>query len=209
MAAMVDSYPRATEMPQFYPEDPGDIVRSKPRTFQQRDYRQDQPVNQQTPAPNHENKATHNTRDVTPHSPISPTTGTGGEVKSKEIVHTVNPAEQPEIQLLPPTANEGIEDSTTAILRHYTHEKNGRPASFHLSPSSGRGDPVIMSDVFRIGGRECVVTLEEDHIRWNRRHSLAKKSGEKETQSIRSMISWVVYLNFNIIIIFSIDTFIW
>lgn len=191
MAAMVDSYPRTAEIPQFYPEDPGDIVRSKPRSFQQPDYRQDQPANQQTaapdfPAPTHENITTHTTRDLKPHSPVSSTTGTcttGEEVKPKEIIHTENPAEQPEIQILPATTNEGIEDSTTAILRHYTHTKNGRPASFHLSPTSGRGDPITMSDIFRIGGRECVVTLEEDHIRWNRRHSLGKKSGELKTHS--------------------------
>lgn len=193
MATMVEPYPRANEVSPFYPEDPGDIVRSKPRAIQKHDYNQDQELTQRTDALTSTNIAStydrvnksHNTVNIQPQSLISVVEE---DAKSKENASPRNLLKQNskpnDIQPVPAIESEDIEDSTTAILRNYTSKENGRPTSFHLSPTQRPEELITMSDVFRVEGKECVVTLEEDRIKWSRRQSSKRKSGKKYLSAV-------------------------
>lgn len=57
-------------------------------------------------------------------------------------------------------------DSTTALLRRYTMERNGRPTSIHLSPSGEIVGSGWLSEILVSGHKKCAVTLEEDSITW-------------------------------------------
>lgn len=169
MTAMVDSYPRtAADMPTYYPEDPGDVVKPKPSAF-----------SSQTSVPEESQSSVtsplHNRTTSEPQTPTTPTT-----VKMKPLSLTPQLSRQEsEIQVLSNGQQEdNFEDSTAAILRHYTPERNGRPASFHLSSSGRPRDEPAMTDIFRVAGKECMVTLEDDLIKWSRRIAPGKQSGE-------------------------------
>ena len=72
--------------------------------------------------------------------------------------------------------NEGMfESSTTVLLRRPTAESEGdrRVPSFHLA---SRTD-FTLSDTFRVSGKLCVVTLEEDHVSWVPKKTTGKKEG--------------------------------
>ena len=74
------------------------------------------------------------------------------------------------------SGNEGVfESSTTVLLRRLTAEGEGtrRVPSFHLA---SRTD-FTLSDTFRVSGKLCVVTLEEDHISWVPKKTSGKKEG--------------------------------
>ena len=74
------------------------------------------------------------------------------------------------------SGNEGVfESSTTVLLRRPTAESEGgsRVPSFHLA---SRTD-FTLSDTFRVSGKLCVVTLEEDHISWVPKKTTGKKEG--------------------------------
>lgn len=66
------------------------------------------------------------------------------------------------------------------LLRRYTADRDGdrRPHSFHLA---SRTD-FTLSDTFRVAGKSCIVTLEEDHISWVPRKASGKKEGEIHTR---------------------------
>lgn len=69
----------------------------------------------------------------------------------------------------------GLDDSTTALLRRYTMERNGRPTSIHLSPSGEIVGSGWLSEILISGHKKCSVTLEEDSITWR---FLSRKDGE-------------------------------
>lgn len=69
----------------------------------------------------------------------------------------------------------GLEDSTTALLRRYTMDRNGRPASIHLGPSGEIVSSGGLSDVLLLGHRKCSVSLEEDSVNWR---YISRKEGE-------------------------------
>ncbi len=169
MTAMVDSYPRTTaDIPPFYPEDPGDVVKSKPSAF-----------STQTSVPEAEGSQAsavtsppHNRVTSQPQIPTTPTS-----VKRKSSPAPLLARQESEIQVLS-NGQDAFEDSTAAILRHYTPERNGRPASFHLSSSGRPREEPAMTDIFRVAGKECMVTLEDDLIKWSRRIAPGKQSGE-------------------------------
>lgn len=71
-------------------------------------------------------------------------------------------------------SDKGLEDSTTALLRRYTMEKNGRPTSIHLGPSGEIVGSSWLSEILMTGHKKCSVTLEEDCIRWR---FLSRKEG--------------------------------
>lgn len=71
--------------------------------------------------------------------------------------------------------SKGMEDSTTALLRRYTMERNGRPTSIHLSPSGEIVGSGWLSEILMSGHKKCAVTLEEDSITWR---FLSRKDGE-------------------------------
>ncbi len=60
----------------------------------------------------------------------------------------------------------GLEDSTTALLRRYTMERNGRPTSIHLGPSGEIVGSGWLSEILVTSHKKCSVTLEEDYITW-------------------------------------------
>ena len=68
-----------------------------------------------------------------------------------------------------------FESSTTVLLRRPTGESQGERQipSFHLA---SRTD-FTLSDTFRVSGKLCVVTLEEDHISWLPKKTTRKKEG--------------------------------
>ena len=68
----------------------------------------------------------------------------------------------------------GLEESTTALLRRYTVERNGRPASIHLGPMGEIMGSGWLSEILITGHKKCSVTLEEDSIRWR---FLSRKEG--------------------------------
>lgn len=81
------------------------------------------------------------------------------------------------------SGNEGVfESSTTVLLRRPTAESEGgrRVPSFHLA---SRTD-FTLSDTFRVSGKLCVVTLEEDHISWVPKKTTGKKEGIHCTNSL-------------------------
>ena len=83
----------------------------------------------------------------------------------------------PALELEPATMEDSeLETSTTALMRPETveRERNGRPASFHLL---SRTDSPL-TDTFRVGGKSCVVNLEEDHITWMPKKAEGKREGE-------------------------------
>ena len=171
MAAMVDSYPRTTEIPQFFPEDPGDVVKPKPTAYQ----RFDSEPSPTTPDASSSYSA-HSREHSLPQTPTTPT-----EVKPKPTLTAVPVTRQdskPEIQVLPNLEDPQFEDSTTEILRHYNTTGNGRPASFHLNAAGRPREEPAMSDIFRVAGKECMVTLEDDLVKWSRRLAPGKQSGE-------------------------------
>lgn len=69
---------------------------------------------------------------------------------------------------------EGLEDSTTALLRKYTLERNGRPTSIHLGPSGEIMGSGWLSEILVCRHKKCSVTLEEDSITWR---FLSRKDG--------------------------------
>lgn len=71
--------------------------------------------------------------------------------------------------------SKGLEDSTTALLRRYTLERNGRPTSIHLGPSGEIVTSGWLSEILLSGHKKCSVTLEEDSITWR---FLSRKDGE-------------------------------
>ena len=71
--------------------------------------------------------------------------------------------------------SKGLDDSTTALLRRYTMERNGRPTSIHLSPSGEIVGSGWLSEILISGHKKCAVTLEEDSITWR---FLSRKDGE-------------------------------
>jgi hypothetical protein len=71
--------------------------------------------------------------------------------------------------------SKGLDDSTTALLRRYTLERNGRPTSIHLSPSGEIVGSGWLSEILISGHKKCAVTLEEDSITWR---FLSRKDGE-------------------------------
>lgn len=79
----------------------------------------------------------------------------------------------------------GMEDSTTALLRRYTMERNGRPTSIHLSPSGEIIGSGWLSEILISGHKKCAVTLEEDSITWR---FLSRKDGELRWGDVRARI---------------------
>ncbi len=166
---MVDSYPRtSTDVPQYYNEDPledpGDVVKSKPSAF-----------NAQVSGPESPSQ-TAVVADIQT-TPQPPQTPTAGNITTPTTQPMSLDRQDSEIQVLTSLDNK-FEDSTAAILRHYTPERNGRPASFHLSSSGRPRDEPAMTDIFRVAGKECMVTLEDDLIKWSRRIAPGKQSSE-------------------------------
>ena len=171
MTAMVDSYPRtSTDVPQYYTEDPledpGDVVKPKPSAF-------NAPISD--PEPPSQTSVVDIQTSTQPQTPTVPTVG--------NIITPTTPQpmsldrQDSEIQVLTNPDNK-FEDSTVAMLRHYTPERNGRPASFHLSSSGRPREEPAMTDIFRVAGKECMVTLEDDLIKWSRRIAPGKQSSE-------------------------------
>ncbi len=171
MTAMVDSYPRiAADIGTYYPEDPGDVVKSKPSAF-----------SSQTSDPSEDQRSvTSPPYDrVTTSQPQTPTTPTA--VKTSLTPQLSQ--QDSEIQVIS-NGQDNFEDSTAAILRHYTPERNGRPASFHLSSSGRPREEPAMTDIFRVAGKECMVTLEDDLLKWSRRLAPGKQSGESKVHCV-------------------------
>ena len=59
-----------------------------------------------------------------------------------------------------------LEDSTTALIRRYTMQRNGRPTSIHLGPSGEIVGSGWLSEILVTNHKKCAVTLEEDCITW-------------------------------------------
>lgn len=81
-----------------------------------------------------------------------------------------------------------LEESTTALLRRYTMERNGRPTSIHLGPSGEMVGSGWLSEILVTNHKKCSVTLEEDYITWR---YLSRKDGESppSQSSISSLTS--------------------
>lgn len=71
-------------------------------------------------------------------------------------------------------SDRGMDDSTTALLRRYTLERNGRPTSIHLGPTGEIVGSGWLSEILVTGHKKCSVTLEEDCISWR---FLSRKDG--------------------------------
>ena len=71
-------------------------------------------------------------------------------------------------------SDRGLDDSTTALLRRYTLERNGRPTSIHLGPMGEIVGSGWLSEILVTGHKKCSVTLEEDCISWR---FLSRKDG--------------------------------
>ena len=96
---------------------------------------------------------------------------------------TVPTLEVSENRVVETSGNEGeFESSTMVLLRRYTAETDGdrRPRSFHMA---SRTD-FTLSDTFRVAGKSCMVTLEEDHISWVPRKASGKKEGRLHTMLV-------------------------
>lgn len=64
------------------------------------------------------------------------------------------------------TITEDLEDSTTALIRRYTMQRNGRPTSIHLGPSGEIVGSGWLAEILVTNRKKCAVTLEEDCITW-------------------------------------------
>lgn len=79
-----------------------------------------------------------------------------------------------------------FEDSTTALLRRYTMERNGRPTSIHFGPGGEIVGSGWLSEILVTGHKKCSVTLEEDCISWR---FLSRKDGEKPLLWLQSSMA--------------------
>ena len=68
-----------------------------------------------------------------------------------------------------------LEESTTALIRRYTMQRNGRPTSIHFGPSGEIVGSGWLSEILMTNHKKCSVTLEEDSITWR---FLSRKDGE-------------------------------
>lgn len=59
-----------------------------------------------------------------------------------------------------------LEESTTALIRRYTMQRNGRPTSIHFGPSGEIVGSGWLSEILMTNHKKCSVTLEEDSITW-------------------------------------------
>lgn len=61
---------------------------------------------------------------------------------------------------------EEFDDSTAMLLRRYTGSKDGQDVQIPITSTGVIGGTVSLTETFRVGGRSCMVRLEEDYISW-------------------------------------------
>ena len=107
-------------------------------------------------------------------SPLGITPHDGADAKTPTR-HLDLPERTPSSPQSETESDRGLDDSTTALLRRYTMERNGRPTSIHLGPMGEIVGSGWLSEILVTSHKKCSVTLEEDSITWR---FLSRKDGE-------------------------------
>ena len=145
------------------PEDPGDVVKLKPGAhYTSHNREMDSPMNDTDHQSQRDGSANVQSERTKQQVNGSIKSQNGSSLESQVVVSHA-PGEK------------GFEDSTTALLRRYTAERNGRPTSIHLTSKGEIDGASSLMDTFRVVGKLYTVTLDEEQLSWV---ATGKKDGE-------------------------------